>query len=277
MTQRTIMKVVTGKKTSDGAGVKLVRSLGTAQLSVLDPFLMLDEFRSDDPNDYIAGFPDHPHRGFETVTYMLAGLMEHGDSHGHKGVLKGGGAQWMTAGRGIVHSEMPKQKDGLIWGFQLWINLPASEKMREPRYQNIEPEQIPEVRRADGAVIKVVAGEADGATGPVKGVVTEPLYIDVALPPGVAYTHSVPNGHSAFAYLFEGSAEIGGASVKASALAAFAYDGDEVKVTAGPDGARFLLLAAKKIGEPVARYGPFVMNTDEELEQAFDDYRNGRF
>ncbi len=277
MAQRTLMKVVTGKKTSDGAGVKLVRSLGTAQLSVLDPFLLLDEFHSDDPNDYMAGFPSHPHRGFETVTYMLAGLMEHVDSHGNKGVLKGGGVQWMTAGRGIIHSEFPKQKDGLLRGFQLWVNLPASEKMREPRYQNIEPGEVPVVKRADGAVIRVVAGEAAGATGPVKGIVTDPLFIDVALPPGVAYSHGVSKGHSAFAYVFEGAAEIGGASVNSSALAAFSYDGDEVNITAGPKGARFLLVAARKIGEPVARYGPFVMNTDKELEQAFDDYRNGRF
>lgn len=271
------MKVVAGEKTSDGAGVKLVRSLGGAQLSVLDPFLLLDEFHSDDPNDYMAGFPSHPHRGFETVTYMLAGLMEHVDSHGHKGVLKGGGVQWMTAGRGIVHSEFPKQKDGLLRGFQLWVNLPASEKMREPRYQNIEPGEVPVVKRADGAVIRVVAGEAEGKTGPVKGIVTDPFFIDVVLPPGGAYSHGVPKGHSAFAYVFEGAVEIGGASVKSSALAAFSYDGDEINITAGPKGARFLLVAARKIDEPVARYGPFVMNTDEELEQAFDDYRNGRF
>jgi hypothetical protein len=271
------MKVVAGKRTSDGAGVKLTRLIGTAQLSMLDPFLLLDEFKSDDPDDYLAGFPEHPHRGFETVTYVLAGLMEHGDSHGNKGILKGGGAQWMTAGRGIVHSEMPRQKDGLIWGFQLWINLPASDKMREPRYQNIEPEQIPTVNRKDGAVVRVVAGEADGATGPVNGIVTEPLYIDVALPAGGTYSHAVPKTHSVFVHVFQGSAEIGGNAVKAPGLAAFNYDGDEAVIKAGQDGARFLLLAAKRLNEPVARYGPFVMNTDEELEQAFADYRAGKF
>ncbi len=277
MTARKLRAIVRGKRTTDGGGVRLLRSLGTDELDALDPFLMLDEFKSDHAGDYIAGFPDHPHRGFETVTYMLAGLMEHADNHGHSGILKGGGVQWMTAGRGIVHSEMPRQEGGLMWGFQLWINLPAAQKMRDPRYQNIEPEEVPAVTRPDGATVRVIAGEADGARGPVSGIVTDPLYIDVALPAGGVYTHPVPHGHSAFAYLFEGSAVVDGASVETSSLAAFGDEGDEVRLTAGPHGARFLLLAAKKLNEPVARYGPFVMNTREELMKAFEDYRTGKF
>ncbi|MBI5636744.1 MAG: pirin family protein [Nitrospinae bacterium] len=278
MKTRTVDKVIRGKRVTDGAGVQLVRSLGTEGLEQLDPFLMLDEFRSDTPGDYIAGFPDHPHRGFETVTYMLAGLMEHADNHGNRGVLRGGGGvQWMTAGRGIIHSEMPKQKDGLIWGFQLWVNLPAADKMMPPRYQNIEPEDVPLVKRADGALVRVIAGEADGATGPVRGVVTAPLYLDVTLPPGGVYEHGLPDTHSAFAYLFQGSAKMGGTAVQQTALAALGDDGDGVRITAGPEGARFLLLAAKKLNEPVARYGPFVMNTQKELKQAFEDYRSGNF
>ncbi len=277
MKTRTVNKVIRGKRVTDGAGVRLVRSLGTEGLAHLDPFLMLDEFRSDTPGDYIAGFPDHPHRGFETVTYMLAGLMEHADNHGNSGILRGGGIQWMTAGRGIIHSEMPKQKDGLIWGFQLWINLPATDKMMPPRYQNIEPEDVPEVKRADGAVVRVIAGEADGATGPVRGIVTSPLYLDVTLPPGGVYEHELPQSHSAFAYLFQGSANMADTEVEQTALTAFSDDGAGVRITAGPKGARFLLLAAKKLNEPVARYGPFVMNTRDELQQAFEDYRAGNF
>lgn len=277
MRTRTVGKVIRGKRVTDGAGVQLVRSLGSEGLEQLDPFLMLDEFRSDTPGDYIGGFPDHPHRGFETVTYMLAGLMEHADSHGHAGILRGGGVQWMTAGRGIVHSEMPKQKDGLLWGFQLWINLPAAGKMMPPRYQNIEPEEVPQVTRADGALVRVIAGEADGATGPVREIVTTPLYLDVTLPPGGVYEHELPVTHSAFAYLFQGNADIGGTAVKQTALAAFGGEGDGVRITAGREGTRFLLLAAKKLNEPVARYGPFVMNTREELKQAFEDYRTGNF
>ncbi len=277
MKTRTVSKMIRGKRVTDGAGVRLVRSLGTEGLEQLDPFLMLDEFRSDDPGDYIAGFPDHPHRGFETVTYMLAGLMEHADNHGNSGTLRGGGVQWMTAGRGIVHSEMPKQENSLIWGFQLWINLPAANKMMTPRYQNIEPEDVPLVKRGDGALVRVIAGVADGATGPVRGVITAPLYLDVTLPPRGVYEHELPQTHSAFTYLFQGDAEVGGIAVKQTALAAFGDDGDGVRITAGPEGARFLLLAAKKLNEPVARYGPFVMNTRDELQQAFEDYRTGNF
>lgn len=277
MRTRTVDKVIRGNRVTDGAGVQLLRSLGTAGLEQLDPFLMLDEFRSDRPGDYIAGFPDHPHRGFETVTYMLAGLMEHADNHGNAGILRGGGVQWMTAGRGIIHSEMPKQKDGLMWGFQLWVNLPAKDKMMPPRYQNIEPEDVPLVTRTDGAVVRVIAGEADGAAGPVRGVVTAPLYLDVTLPPGGVYEHGFPRTHSAFAYLFQGDADINGTAVKQTALAAFGDDGDGARIAAGAEGARFLLLAAKKLNEPMARYGPFVMNTREELKQAFDDYHAGAF
>lgn len=273
---KPVIKAVRARHLMEGAGVRVSRSLGSPELDMLDPFLLLDEFRSDDPGDYIAGFPEHPHRGFETVTYMLAGEMEHADNAGHRGTLRGGGAQWMTAGRGIVHSEMPKQKDGLMWGFQLWVNLPASEKMCAPRYQNIEPGEIPVVRRPDGAEIRVVAGEAEGARGPVAGIVTGPLYLDVSLPAGAAFSHGVAAGHTAIAYVFDGEARFGGTEVARSTLAAFG-EGDGVRVEAGKGGVRFLFLAARRLNEPVARRGPFVMNTGDEILRAFEDYRNGSF
>jgi hypothetical protein len=246
----------------------------------LDPFLLLDEFKSEDKDDYIAGFPDHPHRGFETVTYMLAGAMEHQDSRGNRGELVGGGVQWMTAGRGIVHSEMPRQEDGLMWGFQLWVNLPASDKMRPPRYQDIPPERVPEVAATPTARVRVVAGRVGSVVGPVAGVVTEPLYLDVSLSAGGRFEQEVPAGHSAFAYVFEGEvafdpADGGRPPVTAGHLAVFG-EGDGVVARAGTAGARFLLVAAKPIGEPVARYGPFVMNTREEILQAIQDFRDGR-
>lgn len=272
---RPVTKTVKGRRVSEGAGVRLLRTLGSPELGMLDPFLLLDEFRSDDPGDYIAGFPDHPHRGFETVTYMLAGQMEHADSEGHFGILKAGGVQWMTAGRGIVHSEMPRQEDGLMWGFQLWVNLPASGKMRPPRYQNIEPENVPLVKRDNGTMIKVIAGEADGVRGAVTGIATGLLYLDVSLPAGEEFSHVIPAGHASFAYVFDGEAEFGGTAVAHPALAVFG-EGDEVRAKAGARGARFLLIAARRLNEPVARHGPFVMNTEDEIMQAFEDYRRGR-
>jgi len=278
MANRSIEQVVETVPTSDGAGVRLSRSLGTPKLPVLDPFLMLDEFRSDDPGDYIAGFPAHPHRGFETVTVMLAGAMQHKDSTGNKGDLRPGGAQWMTAGRGIIHSEMPQQVDGLMWGFQLWVNLPARDKMTAPRYQDIDPSEIPVVSRPN-ANVRVMAGVVDDVKGPIEGVATEPLLLDVTLQPGATIELAVPSTHNAFLYPFEGSGHFGShpEPIERSHLVVTKRDGDSVAVRASEAGVRFLVVAGRPIGEPVARYGPFVMNTRGELEQAFADYRAGTF
>lgn len=278
--KRKVVKMAQGKEVMEGAGVRLKRIIGTHELEDVDPFLLLDEFRSDQPEDYIAGFPTHPHRGFETVTYMLEGFMEHKDSTGASGILKPGGAQWMTAGRGVLHSEMPKQDDGLLWGFQLWVNLPADKKMAEARYQNIEPGDIPELRTEDGAVVRVIAGKALDTTGPVTGIVTDPLYIDVTLPPKCGFTQSVQKGHSAFLYMIEGAGLLDDENnmkvgAMTGSLAVFG-DGDYIEVSAVDRQARFLLLAARPLNEPVTRYGPFVMNTKEEIEKAFDDYKNGK-
>jgi len=272
---RPVARIVRGMRASDGAGVTLLRSLGSPALPELDPFLMLDEFRSDDPGDYLAGFPDHPHRGFETVTYMLAGRMRHGDNQGNAGLLAPGSVQWMTAGRGIVHSEMPEQEDGLMWGFQLWINLPARDKMTAPRYQDIAPERIPEVELPGGARVKVIAGEAGGARGPVDAAATEPVYLDVKLSPGGRFAHDVPAAHAALAYVFEGAVSVGGTPVERGHLAVLG-PGDRVEASSREAG-RFLLLAGKPLGEPVAKYGPFVMNSAEEIRQAILDYQAGRF
>ena len=277
--ERQVLKVVTGQPTSDGAGVRLNRVIGTQELDHVDPFLLLDEFKSDKPGDYLAGFPDHPHRGFETVTYMLAGEMLHQDHVGNRGELVAGSVQWMTAGRGIIHSEMPRQKDGLMWGFQLWVNLPARDKMTAPRYQDIAPERVPEVKLGDGVTARVLAGKIGGVSGPVEGITTEPLYLDVRLSAGAAGELTLTPGHSAFAYVYEGRATFGSASraqeVGAGQLAVLS-EGESLRCACGPDGARFLLLAARPLREPIARYGPFVMNTREEIVQAVEDYRNGR-
>ena len=274
---RKMTKVVAATETSDGAGVKLKRSLGTPALDYLDPFLLLDEFKSDDGADYIAGFPDHPHRGFETVTYMLAGLMEHKDHKGHRGLLTAGSVQWMTAGRGIVHSEMPKQTDGLMWGFQLWVNLPAEEKMCEPRYQEFAPEEIPIETLEDGTQVRVVAGRAGEISGPVTGIVTAPLYMDVTVSPGSRFEQPVPAKHNAFVYVFEGEGSVGGGDVVRTGHLAVCQEGDAVGMEAGESGVRFLLIAAEPLIEPVARFGPFVMNTQEELIEAVRDFQGGRF
>lgn len=261
--------------TSDGAGVTLRRSLGTQMLPELDPFLMLDNFGTDRPEDYIAGFPDHPHRGFETVTYMLKGLMRHKDNVGNEGVLRPGSIQWMTAGRGIVHSEMPEQTEGEMSGFQLWVNLPAKDKMCEPRYQDIEPDAVPVVEIDNGATVRVLAGDVDGHEGPVKGIAADPLYLDVTLQAGGSFTHPVTEGHNAFVYVFEGTVEVEGAPVDKDELGVLGA-GDSVTLTS-KDGGRCILVAGKPFGEPVARYGPFVMNTQEEIYQAVADYQAGRF
>jgi redox-sensitive bicupin YhaK (pirin superfamily) len=276
MTHRTIVRRVRGMDTSDGAGVKLKRIIGQPALDMLDPFLMLDEFRSDQPGDYIEGFPNHPHRGFETVTYMLAGRMQHGDNKGNRGDLAPGSVQWMTAGSGLIHSEMPQQEEGLMWGFQLWVNLPAADKMIAPRYQDIPPEDIPMVQPAEGVTVRVVAGDLAGASGPVSGIATAPVYLDIALEEGSRLDLALPEGHSAFAYVFDGkSVNVGGESLARSELAVLSK-GDTVTFVAEGAG-RVLLVAGRPLEEPVARYGPFVMNTPAQIHEAIADFRAGKF
>jgi len=277
---RKVVTALRGRPASDGAGVKLTRIIGQPSLPDLDPFLMLDEFGSDKGADYIGGFPDHPHRGFETVTYMLAGRMRHGDNQGNVGLLRPGSVQWMTAGRGIIHSEMPEQEDGLMQGFQLWVNLPAKDKMTKPRYQDIEPEAIPVVELPDGIKVKVLAGNFNGVDGPVSAVATEPLYLDISLPAGKILSVPVPAEHNAFAYPFEGGATLGaGAAAREIARGEIAVLGlgGEVRIVADKGPVRLILVAGKPLREPVAKYGPFVMNTAEEIRQAIADYQSGRF
>jgi quercetin 2,3-dioxygenase len=282
---RTVQRVVKGMPTSDGAGVKLRRVIGQPQLPDLDPFLMLDEFGTDKAEDYIAGFPDHPHRGFETVTYMLDGRMRHRDNHGNEGVLVPGSVQWMTAGRGLVHSEMPEQHEGRMRGFQLWLNLPASEKMTAPKYQEFGPERIPTASPAEGVTAKVIAGRVAGIVGPIFQPATDPTYLDVAMEPGATFVQALPADYAAFLYVFEGVIEVGAApgsgQVRTHELAVLG-EGEEIRlrgVSAGADGrtARAILVAGRPLREPVAKYGPFVMNTREELQQAFADFQSGKF
>src|SRR4051812_3955990 len=273
--ERRVVTVIRGVPTSDGDGVKLTRVIGQRALPDLDPFLMLDEFGSQKGADYIGGFPDHPHRGFETVTYMLDGRMRHGDNKGHSGLLVSGSVQWMTAGRGLVHSEMPEQEDGLMRGFQLWINLPAKDKMCEPRYQEYAPEKIPVAQPGSGVSVKVIAGEVAGVKGPVGGVATDPTYLDIALQPGATFSHRLPKDYNAFAYVFEGAALVGTDAVEKSQLAVLSQ-GDAFTVSAGGQPARLILVAGRPLREPVVKYGPFVMNTAEEIHQAVADYQAGR-
>jgi redox-sensitive bicupin YhaK (pirin superfamily) len=279
---RRVSRLVRPNATVDGAGVHLRRSIASAALDYLDPFLLLDQFGSDDPEDYIAGFPMHPHRGIETVTYMLAGVVRHRDTLGNSGTIQSGDVQWMTAGGGIMHEEMPEQREGLLYGFQLWVNLPAKDKMMAPRYQEIPASRIPEVRRADGTSMRVIAGVADGVRGPVQDVIADPTYLDVRVPAGVTFTQPVPPAHTCFAYLFEGRAVFGkeaidGANEQESQALLILSDGDHVQVTAGDGGARFLLVSGQPLHEPIARYGPFVMNTRAEIQQALQDLRDGTF
>jgi len=276
--ERRVVTTIRGRAASDGAGVKLTRVIGQPALPDLDPFLMLDEFGSDKGADYIGGFPDHPHRGFETVTYMLAGRMRHGDNQGNVGLLRPGSVQWMTAGRGIIHSEMPEQEEGLMQGFQLWVNLPAKDKMTKPRYQDIEPEAVPVVERPDGTKVKVLVGSFDGVSGPVTKVATDPLYLDITLPAGVSARVPVEAEHNAFAYVFEGTARIGAEAqlVDRGELAVLSL-GNGVTVEGGPQGGRLILVAGRPLREPVAKYGPFVMNTPAEIHQAIADYQAGKF
>ncbi len=278
MRPRPVAKLARGMPASDGAGVRLNRVIGTPQLPDVDPFLMLDEFRSDDAADYIAGFPDHPHRGFETVTYMLAGRMRHGDNQGHTGLLEAGSVQWMTAGRGIVHSEMPEQENGLMQGFQLWVNLPAKDKMIAPRYQEIPPADIPTTALGDGAAVKVIAGTVGDTTGPVSGIATEPLLLDLALAPGKSLRLPLPGSHNVFLYVFDGEAAIGDAATAVvRGNVAVLGEGDGVLVAAPKGATRVLLAACRPLNEPVARYGPLVKNTQAQLRQAMLDYQAGRF
>ncbi len=275
---REVERLQAGMPTSDGAGVRLLRVLTQELQRRLDPFLMLDEFRSDNPDDYIAGFPDHPHRGFQTVTYMLDGRMRHRDSHGNEGLLGPGGVQWMNAGRGLVHSELPEQADGLMHGFQLWINLPAARKMSEPGYRDIPASEIPVTTVASGVTIKVIAGEADGLRGAVQEADTEPLYLDIELPAGATHSVPLPPSHNAFVYVYAGEVTIGGRTVGEQRLAVLGNDPAADGVTLSTvSGARVLVLAGRPLGEPIAQWGPFVMNSRSEVEQAIDDFRNGRF
>ena len=279
---RKISLTTRGMPTSDGAGVRMVRLVGTPQLDHVDPFLLFDVFRSDDPDDYIAGFPAHPHRGFETVTYMFAGNMRHKDNAGHEGVIRSGGVQWMTAGRGIIHSEMPEQKDGLMWGTQLWINLPATDKMCAPGYAEYDDEAIPREERDAGIVVKVVAGTtSQGTEGVVQGRPTNPLYLDIALLSGAQFDEALPETHCAMLFVVEGSVtastDTTEDSVSAGTLAAFSAGAGGVTLRATEGESRVLLIAAQELQEPVARGGPFVMNSREEVYQAFADYQSGRF
>jgi quercetin 2,3-dioxygenase len=276
---RGIQEKVRGMATSDGAGVRLTRVIGSQAMPMLDPFLMLDEFGSEKPGDYIGGFPSHPHRGFETVTYMLDGRMRHKDNHGNEGLLTPGSVQWMSAGRGIVHSEMPEQEHGLMRGFQLWINLPGKEKMSEPKYQEFNASQIPQLMLPNGAKIKVIAGQVGDTFGPVVQPATNPLYLDVLLGAGQAFEHDLPGEQNAFIYVYEGELNLvtndQKISVKTSELASLSK-GDCVLVESQVE-TRFIFVAGNPLNEPVARYGPFVMNTQAEIKQAVDDFQAGRF
>lgn len=294
---RKIKKILKSKPTVEGAGVHLKRAFGYDQVPLLDPFLLLDDFHSDHPDDYLKGFPWHPHRGIETITYLLYGKVEHGDSMGNQGTISPGDVQWMTAGSGIIHQEMPKgQKDGLMWGFQLWANLPASHKMMEPRYRDVKSKQIPEVTLDRGVKVKIICGEVNGLKGPVQDIVIDPEYLDITVPSKSSFTHPVKRGHTVLAYVIEGAGyfdpgrdtyayEVEGTNyfdfkrecfMSSETLILF-DKGDEVVISTEEKPVRFLLISGKPIGEPVAWYGPIVMNTQEELRIAFEEYQNGTF
>lgn len=275
---RGVERLVTGTATSDGAGVKLTRVLTDDLQKRLDPFLMLDAFRSDNPGDYIGGFPDHPHRGFETVTYMIAGRLRHRDSAGNEGLLENGGVQWMTAGRGVIHSEMPEQEGGLMEGFQLWLNLPASDKMCAPGYRDLKSEDIPAFRTAAGAAVKLVAGRSHGIEGAMTREDTAPLFADIAVPACAHFAQALPASHNAFVYVYRGEVTVGGKRVASGRMAILdnAADADGVRIAAGSAPARVLLIAGKPLNEPIVQHGPFVMNTVDEIRQAVEDFRAGR-
>ncbi len=276
---RSIRHIQLSRPTIEGAGVHLKRAFGTADVPRFDPFLMLDDFHSDKPSDYMAGFPWHPHRGIETVTYMISGEVEHGDSMGNKGLIGSGEVQWMTAGSGIVHQEMPRRQKGALWGLQLWVNLPASHKMMGPRYRDLREQDIPKCPLTSGGTVKVVAGSFNGCRGPVRDLIGDPEYLDVSLPGRTEFVHPVAKGHTAFAYVLEGEGGFAPGqeeAIPAETLVLF-DDGNSVSIKAAESGLRFLLISGRPLGEPVAWRGPIVMNTEEELEIAFAEYRNGTF
>ncbi len=274
---RSVERLVAGQATSDGAGVKLTRVLTQDLQRRLDPFLMLDAFGSDNPDDYIAGFPDHPHRGFETVTYMIAGRMRHLDSAGHEGLLENGGVQWMTAGRGVIHSEIPQQEEGVMEGFQLWLNLPQRDKMNAPWYRDFAHQQLPQFVTPQGVAATVIAGASHGVEGAVQRDATEPLYLDLHLPSGARFEQPLPSGHNAFVYVYRGEVSISGQAVPVQRMAILKNEpqADGVVIHASAD-AKMLLIAGKPLNEPIAQYGPFVMNTQQEIFQAINDFRDGR-
>ena len=279
---RTVAKIIAPQQVSDGAGVKLKRSIATATLDYLDPFLLFDHFGSDNPDDYIAGFPMHPHRGIETVTYMHSGVVEHKDSLGHAGSIAAGDVQWMTAGHGILHEEMPQLRGGHLSGFQLWVNLPAKLKLTKPRYQEVAAKHIPEIQRDNGVRIRLIAGRVDGIQGAVREIAADPTYLDISVPADAVFSQRIPHGHTAFTYVYAGEGQFGvnaettGTHVRGQKLVVFS-DGDTVEIRAASAGVKFLLISGQPLGEPVARYGPFVMNTHEEIQQALEDLRNGTF
>jgi redox-sensitive bicupin YhaK (pirin superfamily) len=279
-TPALVTRKIRGRPTSDGAGVKLTRVIGGPELPDLDPFLLLDEFGTDRAEDYLAGFPSHPHRGFETVTYMLDGRMRHKDNHGNEGLLTPGSVQWMTAGRGLVHSEMPEQESGRMRGFQLWVNLPARDKMTEPKYQEFAPDLIPVAQPAPGVRVKVIAGQVGEVVGPIVQPATDPVYLDIALQAGTSWSYALPEGHNAFAYAFEGALTVGegdqARALEAQEMAVLG-GGDALQLRAGAQAARLIVVAGRPLREPVMRHGPFVMNTRQELMQAFVDFQEGRF
>jgi quercetin 2,3-dioxygenase len=276
---RKIRQTLQSKPTIEGAGVHLKRAFGYPEVPLFDPFLLLDDFHSSDPEDYLAGFPMHPHRGIETITYMLHGEVAHRDSMGNSGLIRQGDVQWMTAGSGIIHEEMPKPPDRLLWGFQLWANLPASHKMIDPRYRNLDRDQIPQICPVENVMIKIVCGTVDGVKGPVQDIVTEPEVLDIRVGPDTVYEHSVKPGHTAFSYVIEGEGSFdpdGTRSIPAETVVLF-EDGDGIRITTAKESVRFLMVSGKPIREPVAWYGPIVMNTKAELAVAFEEYQNGTF
>ncbi len=282
MNARPVREIVEPQTVTEGAGVRLRRSIAIGRLNYLDPFLLFDHFGSDDPDDYLPGFPMHPHRGIETVTYMLGGVVHHKDSLGNSGTVGAGDVQWMTSGSGILHEEMPRPANGEMYGFQLWVNLPAKLKMTRPRYQEVRSVAIPRVAREGGVRIRVVAGEVEGVRGPVTEIHADPGYLDVSIPPGRSFGQPVSRGHAAFAYVFEGkgifggNVKGGGIRIPSPSLAVF-EDGDSVYVRTDRHPVRFLLVSGRPLGEPIARYGPFVMNTKEEIDQALADLHDGTF
>src|SRR5437870_6892719 len=279
---RKVARVIQPESTSDRAGVKLKRSIATSTLDYLDPFLLFDHFGSENSDDYIAAFPMHPHRGIETVTYMLAGAVKHRDSNGNAGIIRAGDVQWMTAGGGIMHEEMPQLEGGRLDGFQLWVNLPSRLKMSKPRYQEIPADDIPTVKLENGVRVRIIAGRVSETGGAVREIAADPTYLDVSIPANTKFVHPIPAGHTAFAYVFSGSGIFGitrdddGESVTAPHLVVL-DDGDEVRIKALENGVRFLLISGKPLNEPIVRYGPFVMNTEAEIEQALLDLRRGTF